>query len=68
MYGGYSDGTGTEYLQKFPADDYTLNLLDDDATREWGGVLAEYLSTFTYQLLYNGNVVFSAEFDLTRPI
>ena len=67
MYGGYSDGSGTEYMQKFPADDYTQNLLDDNDTREWRVILAEDLSTFTYQLLYNGEVVFSAEFDLTRP-
>lgn len=68
MYGGYSDGTGTGYKQKFPADDYTIKLLDDNASREWRVILAEDLSTFTYQLLYNGKVVFSAEFDLTRPI
>ncbi|MBW6535518.1 MAG: hypothetical protein K0B11_10945 [Mariniphaga sp.] len=68
MYGGYSDGTGTGYKQKFPADDYTIKLLDDNASREWRVILAEDISTFTYQLLYNGEVVFSAEFDLTRPI
>ena len=68
MYGGYSDGTGTGFIQKFPADDYTLKLLDDNASREWRVILAEDLSTFTYQLLYNGKVVFSAEFDLNRPI
>lgn len=68
MYGGYADGTGTEYKQKFPADNYTIELLDDNARREWRVILAEDLSSFTYQLLYNDEVVFSAEFDLTRPI
>ncbi len=68
MYGGYADGTGTGYMQKFPADDYTVELLEDVFNREWRVILAEDLSTLEYQLLYHGEVVFAAEFDLTDPL
>ena len=68
MYGGYADGTGTGYMQKFPADDYTVELLEDVLNREWRVILAEDLSTLEYQLLYHGEVVFAAEFDLTSPL
>lgn len=68
LYGGYADGTGTAFLQKFPADEYTVELLEDDRGREWRVILAEDMSTFTYQLLYHGEVVFAAEFDLTSPL
>jgi len=68
LYGGYADGHGTEFFQKFPADEYTVDLLEDDRGREWRVILAEDMSTFTYQLLYHGEVVFAAEFDLTSPL
>ena len=68
MYGGYADRTGTGYMQKFPADDYTVGLLEDVFDREWRVILAEDLSTLEYQLLYHGEVVFAAEFDLTSPL
>ncbi len=68
MYGGYADGAGTEFMQKFPADDYTVELLEDIFNREWRVILAEDLSTLEYQLLYHGEVVFAAEFDLTSPL
>jgi hypothetical protein len=68
LYGGYADGRGTEFIQKFPADDYTNSLLDDNAIREWKVELAEDLSIFSYHLLYNNEIVFSAEFDLTNPL
>ncbi len=68
LYGGYADGTGTEYMQNFPADEYTKDLLEDVFNREWQIILAEDMSTMTYQLTYHGDPVFTAEFDLTNPI
>lgn len=68
MYGGYSDGTGTAYRQYFPADDYTIRLLDDTLGREWRVILAEDLSTMTYELHYSEKLMFAAEFDLADPI
>lgn len=68
LYGGYADGTGTEYMQNFPADEYTKELLEDVFNREWQIILAEDMSKMTYQLTYHGDPVFTAEFDLTNPI
>ncbi|TVR73422.1 MAG: hypothetical protein EA408_04780 [Marinilabiliales bacterium] len=68
MYGGYADGKGTEFMQNFPADEYTVELLEDVFNREWQIILAEDMSTMTYQLSYHGEPVFTAEFDLTNPI
>jgi hypothetical protein len=68
LYGGYSDGSGDAYRQYFPADEYTVELLNDDRNRQWNVMLNEEMTRFTYQLLYHGEVVFAAEFDLTAPI
>lgn len=68
LYGGYADGSGTEFIQRFPADDYTKTLLNDTLGRQWNIILAEDLSTMAYQLEYQGEVVFAAEFDLTKPL
>jgi hypothetical protein len=68
LYGGYADGSGDEYRQYFPADGYTIELLNDDRGRQWNVMLNEDMTRFTYQLLYHGEVVFAAEFDLTNPV
>ncbi|MFW5706508.1 MAG: hypothetical protein ACOC12_01190 [Bacteroidota bacterium] len=68
MYGGYSDANGTAYRQHFPADDYTVELLTDTLNRQWNVVMDEQMNTFSYQLLYHGEIVFQADFDLTQPI
>lgn len=68
LYGGYADGSGTAFLQRFPADDYTVELLTDTLGREWNVVLDEALTTLSYRLLYHGEIVFQADFDLSNPI
>ncbi len=69
LYGGYADGKGTEFRQHFPIDEYSIDLLDDtEEMRQWNVVLSEDMSTFSYKLLYYGEVVFQADFDLTEPI
>ena len=68
MYGGYADETGTAWMQKFPADEYTVELLDDTLGREWRVILAGDLSSMTYQLHYSEELMFAAEFDLTLPL
>jgi len=68
MYGGYSDGTGNTFRQHFPADEHTIDLLVDTLNREWHVVLDEDLSNFSYRLLYHGEIVFQADFDLTEPL
>ena len=68
MYGGYADGTGTGYRQHFPADDYTVELLEDTLGREWRVILDKDISTFTYQLHYSSELMFEAQFDLSSTI
>ncbi len=68
MYGGYADGEGTQFRQSFPADDYTIELLEDTLGREWRVILSEDLGSMTYQLHYSGRLMFAAEFDLSEPI
>ncbi len=68
LYGGYADGKGTAFVQHFPADAYTIDLLQDTLGRQWDIRLAEDLSRMTYQLRYHGELVFEAAFDLTQPI
>jgi len=68
MYGGYADGKGTAYAQHFPKDDYSRELLEDYFGREWRVVMDEEMTTYSYRLLYDGEVVFQADFDLTEPL
>ncbi len=68
LYGGYSDGQGTAFEQYFPKDDYSRELLDGHYGREWHVVMDEAMTTFSYRLLYDGEVVFQADFDLTNPL
>lgn len=68
LYGGYADGTGDAFRQHFPADDYTVELLVDTLNREWHVVLNEEMSNFSYRLLYHGEIVFQADFDLKNSL
>jgi len=68
LYGGYSNGMGDAFSQQFPADDYTVELLTDTLNRQWNVVLNEDMTNFSYQLLYHGEIVFRADFDLTQPL
>ncbi len=68
LYGGYADGKGTDLIQCFPQDEYTEKLLDDEYHRQWNVAFAEDLSTFTYELFLNDELVFALEFDLTEPL
>ncbi len=68
LYGGYADGNGTPFVQHFPADDYTVKLLNDTVDRQWTLILAEDLSSMKYQLSYSDELIFEGTFDLTNPI
>ncbi len=68
LYGGYTDGTGTAFIQIFPNDEYTKNLVSDDIERTWVVILDENFSTLTYKLRYHGERYFEARFDLTKPL
>ncbi len=68
MYGGYSDGKGTAFAQYFPKDDHSRTMLDEEYGREWHVILSEDLTNMSYRLLYSGEIVFQADFDLSNPI
>jgi len=68
LYGGYATSEGNAFTQYFPADEYTNQLLNDGRQRQWNIMLAEDMSSFTYQLLYEGELIFEAKFDLTTAL
>lgn len=68
LYGGYATQGGTAFVQHFPADDYTCQLIPYACTNEWIVEIAEDLSTFTYKLTRDGVLRFEAAFDLTQPL
>ncbi len=68
MYGGYADGQGTSLLQSFPADDYTCELIPTSCDAVWRVFLSEDLSTFSYQLRYQEELLFEGAFDITKNI
>lgn len=68
LYGGYGDGKGDRLMQRFPADDYTCQLLPDNCNSIWQVELTEDPGTFNYSLFSGNNLVFTATFDLTKPL
>lgn len=49
-YGGLSDGTGTEFIQHFPADEFTASLNPDYTTNKWSLILDPENGVFEYKL------------------
>lgn len=68
LYGGYASRRGTPFVQYFPADDYTCELIPYACTNEWIVEIAEDFSSLTYKLTRNGILRFEAIFDLTKPV
>lgn len=68
MYGGYADGEGSAFMQNFPADEYTCDMLPTSCNAEWRVIISEDLSTFTYQLLNFGELLFEGAFDISNPV
>ncbi len=68
LYGGYSDGLGDQFEQNFPADDYTCELIPTSCHAIWTVKFSEDLTTFSYMLSSEGELIFRADFDLTEPL
>ena len=68
MYGGVANDQGTEFLQYFPADDYTGKLMQGAAENIWILTFAEDLSWFSYRLDRGDEPRLEFRFDLTRPM
>jgi len=68
MYGGYANDKGTAFVQHFPADEYTGQVIDGGAGNVWIVSIAEDLSWFSYRLDRGGEKRLEIRFDLTNPI
>ena len=59
-YGGMSDGTGTEWDQHFPADEFTASLNTDYTTNRWSLILDVENGIFDYKLQRHSQPRFEA--------
>jgi hypothetical protein len=67
-YGGWASGDGNEWVQFFPADQFTKDLIPYAATNEWSFVIDTENKVLKYVLKRDGNMRFQADFDLSKPI
>lgn len=68
LYGGYADDSGTAFVQHFPADQYTAELIEGGEGNVWTVRMDEALTTFTYRLERDGEKRLRIDFDLTNPL
>jgi hypothetical protein len=68
LYGGYATSSGTEFMQIFPADDFTSNMLERIRDNEWTVEFSEDLNHFSYSLKKKGELVFKADFNLATAL
>ena len=68
MYGGWADDRGTQYVQYFPADEYTAELIPDAETNVWMMELNPEVNQFVYYLERHDEPRFRAVFDLGEPL
>jgi len=65
-YGGYADGRGSEWIQYFPADEATAEMLPEAATNEWRMELDRENGVFVYALERHGKPRFRASLQAFR--
>jgi len=68
LYGGYTSHGSNKFMQIFPADEYTCNLLPRICDNEWTMMFNEDLRTFSYILRKAGDLIIRIDFDLTNPL
>jgi len=68
MYGGYADDNGTAFVQYFPADEYTGQVIEGGSGNLWIVSIAEDFSYYSYRLDRDGEKRFELLFDLTNPL
>lgn len=68
LYGGYADMSGDPFVQHFPADAYTANLIDGGGGNVWTVKIDEDFTTFTYRLERDGEKRLRVDFDLSNPL
>ena len=68
MYGGYATDEGTAFIQYFPADDFTAEVIPGGEGNLWTVSMDEELTRFSYRLDRDGEKRFEIVFDLTKPL
>lgn len=68
LYGGYADDSGTAFVQHFPADEYTGQVIEGGSGNVWTVAFDEDMTTFSYRLQRDGEPRLRVDFDLTRPL
>jgi hypothetical protein len=68
LYGGYTAHGSDGFMQIFPADDFTCNMLRAICDNEWTLIFSDDQATFSYILKKAGELIFQADFDLTEAI
>ena len=68
MYGGYATDEGTAFIQYFPADDFTAEVIPGGEGNLWTVAMDEELTQFSYRLDRDGEKRFEIVFDLTKPL
>lgn len=68
MYGGWATDHGTPFVQYFPADDYTAELIPEAETNVWMMEINPETNQFIYYLERHNEPRFRAVFDLSAPV
>ncbi|RDC65099.1 hypothetical protein [Adhaeribacter pallidiroseus] len=66
LYGGHTKGNGTAYMQFFPADTYTKNLMNLSTPCVWTLAFSSDHSTFSYLVENNGKLELQIDFNLNN--
>jgi hypothetical protein len=68
MYGGYADENGTAFMQFFPADEFTGQVIEGGSGNVWIVSMDEELTWYSYRLDRDGEKRLEIKFDLTKPL
>lgn len=68
FYGGYADDEGSEFLQFFPADEWTIKERPQREINRWAKEFDHENERYYYRLYLRDELRFEAEFDLSNPI
>ncbi len=68
MYGGFANQEGNAFVQYFPADEFSAEVIEDGGGNLWTVSMDEEMTYFSYRLDRDGEKRFEIVFDLTNPL
>lgn len=68
LYGGFANESGTAFVQYFPADDYTAEVIPGGEGNVWTLAFDQDMTTLSYILQRNGELRLRVDFDLSNPL